>query len=122
VLYPNSFVVLKSNVSKASVLAVVDALQPIIRPLALDADHIWGIHPRNVQQRMALDLLLRDDIPFVTLLGKAGTGKTLLALAAGLSLVEDEQRYNKLVVARPVVPMGNDIGYLRGEMEEKLRP
>jgi PhoH-like ATPase len=66
--------------------------------------------------------LLRDDIPFVTLLGKAGTGKTLLALAAGLSLVEDEQRYNKLVVARPVVPMGNDIGYLPGEMEEKLRP
>ena len=122
VLYPNSFVVLKSNVSKASALAVVDSLQPIVRPLALDADHIWGIHPRNVQQRMALDLLLRDDIPFVTLLGKAGTGKTLLALAAGLSLVEDEQRYNKLVVARPVVPMGNDIGYLPGEMEEKLRP
>ncbi|WP_214776723.1 PhoH family protein [Exiguobacterium sp. s22] len=121
-LYPNSFVVLKSNVSKASALAVVDSLQPILRPLALDADHIWGIHPRNVQQRMALDLLLRDDIPFVTLLGKAGTGKTLLALAAGLSLVEDEQRYNKLVVARPVVPMGNDIGYLPGEMEEKLRP
>ncbi|MCT4785628.1 PhoH family protein [Exiguobacterium aestuarii] len=121
-LYPNSFVVLKSNVSKASALAVVDTLQPIVRPLALDAEHIWGIHPRNVQQRMALDLLLRDDIPFVTLLGKAGTGKTLLALAAGLSLVEDEQRYNKLVVARPVVPMGNDIGYLPGEMEEKLRP
>ncbi|RHB50651.1 PhoH family protein [Exiguobacterium sp. AM39-5BH] len=121
-LYPNSFVVLKSNVSKSSALAVVDALQPILRPLSLDVEHVWGIHPRNVQQRMALDLLLRDDIPFVTLLGKAGTGKTLLALAAGLSLVEDEHRFNKLVVARPVVPMGNDIGYLPGEMEEKLRP
>ncbi|TCI73790.1 MULTISPECIES: PhoH family protein [unclassified Exiguobacterium] len=121
-LYPNSFVVLKSNVSKASALAVVDGLQPILRPLSLDVEHVWGIHPRNVQQRMALDLLLRDDIPFVTLLGKAGTGKTLLALAAGLSLVEDERRFNKLVVARPVVPMGNDIGYLPGEMEEKLRP
>ncbi|KGI85023.1 MULTISPECIES: PhoH family protein [unclassified Exiguobacterium] len=121
-LYPNSFVVLKSNVSKASAVAVVDALQPILRPLSLDVEHVWGIHPRNVQQRMALDLLLRDDIPFVTLLGKAGTGKTLLALAAGLSLVEDERRFNKLVVARPVVPMGNDIGYLPGEMEEKLRP
>ncbi|UTT41906.1 PhoH family protein [Exiguobacterium aurantiacum] len=121
-LYPNSFVVLKSNVSKASAIAVVDALQPILRPLSLDVEHVWGIHPRNVQQRMALDLLLRDDIPFVTLLGKAGTGKTLLALAAGLSLVEDERRFNKLVVARPVVPMGNDIGYLPGEMEEKLRP
>ncbi|WP_214823268.1 PhoH family protein [Exiguobacterium sp. s28] len=121
-LYPNSFVVLKSNVSKASAVAVVDSLQPILRPLSLDVEHVWGIHPRNVQQRMALDLLLRDDIPFVTLLGKAGTGKTLLALAAGLSLVEDERRFNKLVVARPVVPMGNDIGYLPGEMEEKLRP
>ncbi|WP_214791567.1 MULTISPECIES: PhoH family protein [unclassified Exiguobacterium] len=121
-LYPNSFVVLKSNVSKASAVAVVDALQPTLRPLSLDVEHVWGIHPRNVQQRMALDLLLRDDIPFVTLLGKAGTGKTLLALAAGLSLVEDERRFNKLVVARPVVPMGNDIGYLPGEMEEKLRP
>ncbi|TCI49135.1 PhoH family protein [Exiguobacterium sp. SH3S2] len=121
-LYPNSFVILKSNVSKASALAVVDPLQPIVRPLSLDAEHVWGIHPRNVQQRMALDLLLRDDIPFVTLLGKAGTGKTLLALAAGLALVEDERRFNKLVVARPVVPMGNDIGYLPGEMEDKLRP
>lgn len=120
--YPNSFVVLKSNVSRASVLAVVDSEKPIVRQLSIDVDHVWGIHPRNVQQRMALDLLLRDDIPFVTLLGKAGTGKTLLALAAGLSLVEDEQRFHKLVVARPVVPMGNDLGYLPGEMEEKLRP
>jgi len=121
-LYPNQFVILKSNVSKASAIAVVDQELPIIRPLSIDVDQVWGVSPRNVQQRMAFELLLRDDVPLVTLVGKAGTGKTLLALAAGLLQVEDEHSYKKLVVARPVVPMGNDIGYLPGEMEEKLRP
>ncbi|WP_114571193.1 PhoH family protein [Exiguobacterium flavidum] len=121
-LYPNQFVILKSNVSKASAIAVVDQELPIIRSLSIDVDQVWGVSPRNVQQRMAFELLLRDDVPLVTLVGKAGTGKTLLALAAGLLQVEDEHRYKKLVVARPVVPMGNDIGYLPGEMEEKLRP
>jgi len=108
--------------SKASAIAVVDQNLPIIRALSIDVDQVWGVIPRNVQQRMAFELLLRDDVPLVTLVGKAGTGKTLLALAAGLLQVEDEHKYKKLVVARPVVPMGNDIGYLPGEMEEKLRP
>jgi len=71
---------------------------------------------------MALELLLNDDVPLVTLTGKAGTGKTLLALAAGLLKTEDEHKYKKLLIARPVVPMGKDIGYLPGEKEEKLRP
>jgi PhoH-like ATPase len=71
---------------------------------------------------MALELLLNDDIPIVTLTGKAGTGKTLLTLAAGLMKVEDERKYKKLLIARPVVPMGKDIGYLPGEKDEKLRP
>lgn len=119
---PNEFVILKSNMSKASAIAVVDQNLPIIRALSIDVDQVWGVIPRNVQQRMAFELLLRDDVPLVTLVGKAGTGKTLLALAAGLLQVEDEHKYKKLVVARPVVPMGNDIGYLPGEMEEKLRP
>jgi len=119
---PNEFIILKSNMSKASAIAVVDQNLPIIRALSIDVDQVWGVIPRNVQQRMAFELLLRDDVPLVTLVGKAGTGKTLLALAAGLLQVEDEHKYKKLVVARPVVPMGNDIGYLPGEMEEKLRP
>lgn len=83
---------------------------------------LWGITPRNKEQRFALDLLLNDEIPLVTLVGKAGTGKTLLALAAGLHKVADRQDYQKLLVTRPVFPMGRDIGYLPGELEEKLRP
>ena len=83
---------------------------------------LWGITPRNKEQRFALDLLLNDHIPLVTLVGKAGTGKTLLALAAGLHKVADQQAYQRLLVTRPVVPMGRDIGYLPGEMEEKLKP
>jgi len=67
-------------------------------------------------------MLLNDEIPLVTITGKAGTGKTLLALAAGLFKVEDEHKYKKLLIARPVVPMGKDIGYLPGEKDEKLRP
>ncbi len=86
------------------------------------SEQVWGIRSRNVQQRMAFELLLREDIHLVTLIGKAGTGKTLLSLAAGLLQTEDLGKYKKLVVARPVVPLGKDIGYLPGEKEEKLRP
>ncbi|MDA0175693.1 PhoH family protein, partial [Solirubrobacter taibaiensis] len=75
-----------------------------------------------MQQIMGLELLLREDIPLVTLTGKAGTGKTLLALASGLMQTEDLGLYKKLLVARPIVPVGKDIGYLPGEKEEKLRP
>ncbi len=80
----------------------------------------WPLEPRNAQQAMALNLLLDDSIPFVTLLGPAGTGKTFLALLAGLykTLVEDD--FKKLMVSRPVVPLGKDIGYLPGTLEEKL--
>lgn len=80
----------------------------------------FGVMPRNVQQTMALDLLLDDDIKLVTLLGGAGTGKTLLALAAGMHKTLNEERYDKLLVARPIMPMGRDIGYLPGNKDEKL--
>jgi PhoH-like ATPase len=75
---------------------------------------------RNVQQTMALDLLLDDDIKLVTLLGTAGTGKTLLALAAGMLKTINEQRYDRMLVARPIMPLGRDIGYLPGDVEDKL--
>ncbi|MEM9505287.1 MAG: PhoH family protein, partial [Cyanobacteria bacterium P01_E01_bin.43] len=70
----------------------------------------------------ALELLLDDAIPLVTLEGKAGTGKTLLAIAAGLHQVVDEQRYTRLLISRPIVPMGRDLGYLPGDVGEKLTP
>jgi PhoH-like ATPase len=108
--------------SSASAVGVVDYEAKAIKRLIFDGEHVWGIKPRNVQQKMAMELLLRKDLPLVTLIGKAGTGKTLLALAAGLLQTEDLGYFKKLLVARPIVPVGKDIGYLPGEKEEKLRP
>jgi PhoH-like ATPase len=122
-LYPHEFVILRDELGTSkSALLKVSADGKRLDPLYLSNDPVWGIGARNVQQRMALELLLNDDIPLVTLSGKAGTGKTLLALAAGLMKTEDERKYKKLLIARPVVPMGKDIGYLPGEKDEKLRP
>lgn len=122
-LLPHEFVILKDELGTSkSALLKVNADGKKLEPLYLSNEPIWGIGARNAQQRMALELLLNDDIPLVTLTGKAGTGKTLLALAAGLLKIEDERKYKKLLIARPVVPMGKDIGFLPGEKEEKLRP
>ncbi|WP_068502123.1 PhoH family protein [Paenibacillus kribbensis] len=122
-LYPHEFVILKDQMGTGkSALLKVNQDAERLEPLYLSNESVWGISARNAQQRMALELLLNDDIPLVTITGKAGTGKTLLALAAGLLKVEDEHRFKKLLIARPVVPMGKDIGYLPGEKEEKLRP
>ncbi|WP_178023187.1 PhoH family protein [uncultured Paenibacillus sp.] len=122
-LYPHEFVILKDEMGTGkSALLKVNEDATRMEPLYLSNEPAWGISARNAQQRMALELLLNDEIPLVTITGKAGTGKTLLALAAGLLKVEDEHKYKKLLIARPVVPMGKDIGYLPGEKEEKLRP
>lgn len=86
------------------------------------SEAIWGIRPRNKEQQCAFDLLLDDSIMLVTLVGKAGTGKTLLALAAGLQRSVDDGTYKRLLVSRPVLPMGRDLGYLPGDVDEKLRP
>ncbi len=93
----------------------------LLRPVKVEKP-VWGVTPRNVQQRMALDLLLDDRVQLVTLAGPAGTGKTLLTLAAGLMKIEDEHVYRRLVVSRSVVPMGRDLGYLPGTQEEKMKP
>jgi PhoH-like ATPase len=122
-LHPHEFVILKDEFGTSkSALLKTSPDKKRLEPLYLSNDPVWGIGARNVQQRMALELLLNDEIQLVTLTGKAGTGKTLLALAAGLMKIEDERKYKKLLIARPVVPMGKDIGYLPGEKEEKLRP
>lgn len=83
---------------------------------------VWSIKPRNKEQVFALHALLNDDIRLVTLIGKAGTGKTLIAVAAGLQKTVREEKYKKLLVSRPVFPLGRDLGYLPGSVEEKLNP
>lgn len=120
-LVPNQFVVLKNrddenHTGLARRLADTEHVIPVTGP----RKPVFGIMARNVQQTMALDLLLDDEIKFITLLGSAGTGKTLVALAAGMSKVFNETRYDKLLVARPIMPLGRDIGYLPGDKDEKL--
>lgn len=91
-----------------------------LEPLLPVNKDLWGIQPLNMEQRCAIDLLIRDDIQLVTLIGQAGTGKTLMALACGMRKVFDENRYSKILVSRPIVPLGKDIGFLPGTKEEKL--
>ncbi len=104
-------------------LGMVEGTSSKIIPLvALPKLGVSRIRPRNREQRFALNLLLQDSIKLVTLVGKAGTGKTLLAIAAGLQKVADEKLYSRLLISRPVVPMGKDIGFLPGDINEKLTP
>jgi PhoH-like ATPase len=122
--YPeNHLFILKSEIAENKTAIGRKVKNKIVPLYNYKGDNpVFGLKHKNVQQMMALELLLDKSVPIVTLSGKAGTGKTLLALAAGLAQTLDEQTYNRVLVARPVVPMGKDIGYLPGEKEEKLRP
>jgi len=120
-LTPNEFIVLHdADGSAHSGLARRLADTEHVIPVSGQKKPTFGVMARNVQQTMALDMLLDDEIKMVTLLGGAGTGKTLLAIAAGMAKVFQEERYDKLLVARPIMPMGRDIGYLPGDKDEKL--
>lgn len=123
-LYPNQALTLIDNLNPShTALGIVHGTQGKVIPLdKLPHSGVSRIHARNREQQFALDLLLRDSISLVTLVGKAGTGKTLLAIAAGLQKVADERIYSRLLIARPIVPMGKDIGYLPGDVKEKLTP
>ncbi|HRK01905.1 MAG TPA: PhoH family protein [Oligoflexia bacterium] len=96
----------------------IDCIVPLYKP----AEGLWGIFPKNAEQSFAIDMLLNDEIKLVSLVGKAGTGKTLLAIAAGLAKTVDEGIFHRLLVSRPVFPLGKDIGFLPGDIEEKLNP
>ena len=119
--FPHEFLLLR-NPAAPSQSALCRHLGGRLFPLRHDGDAPWGIRARNKEQRFALELLLDERVKVVTLVGPAGTGKTLLALAAGLELAVELQAYRRFLVMRPVIPMGEDIGYLPGSKEEKLRP
>jgi PhoH-like ATPase len=122
-LKANQYVVMRdsSNPNHSAIGRYSEKEQGIV-PIMVPNESIWGIHPRNVEQTFAMDCLLNDEILFVSLVGKAGTGKTLMALAAGLFKTLDEGRFQRLLVSRPIFPMGRDIGYLPGDVEQKLNP
>jgi PhoH-like ATPase len=122
-LYANQYVLLRDRDSPShSALGRYDKTTGKLGPLRKIRDGVWGIRPRNKEQHCALDLLLSDEIKLITLVGKAGTGKTMLAIAAGLQKVVEENTYSKLLVSRPIFPLGRDVGYLPGDLEEKLNP
>ncbi len=121
---PNAFVVLRDRANpQHSAVGKYSAPKQVFVPLIkTPKEGVWGIRPRNKEQSFALDLLLNDEVRLVTVVGKAGTGKTLLAIAAGLQKTMEDGVYQKLLVSRPIFPLGRDIGYLPGSIEEKLNP
>ena len=98
------------------------ALLQTLKDFSHQKNNVWSVTARNREQNFAMNLLMNPDVDFVTLLGQAGTGKTLLALAAGLEQVLDSKRYNEIIITRATVPVGEDIGFLPGTEEEKMQP
>lgn len=122
--YPHEFVRLvdKEDHSKARNLRYMSSSNTFYLPQSYTGQEVYGIKARNFEQEMALDLLLDDSIRLVSLSGIAGTGKTLLAMAAGLQKVVEDNKYSRLVVSRPISPLGKDLGYLPGSKAEKFNP
>ena len=131
-LFPNQFVMLISsaNPKKTALARFKNYNSPLIPTKKWNGELAWGVVPRNKEQGFAYDLLFDDDIPLVSLIGKAGSGKTLMAIAAGMEqtlgtnrvMDMSTPRYKKIVVSRPVQPLGKDIGFLPGTMNEKMLP
>ncbi|TVR91069.1 MAG: PhoH family protein [Spirochaetaceae bacterium] len=117
---PNHFVTLRAKGVEESVIARYDHISNELHYLDHKMPSVAGVRPLNDEQRMAFELLLDDSVHLVSLVGKAGTGKTLLAIAAGLKLTLEDRSYTRVLVSRPVVPLGKDIGYLPGAKNEKL--
>jgi len=119
-LMPNEFVTLMADGDEHHTALARASGSGMLVPLNPKYDAAWHVKSRSREQRMALELLMDDSIQLVTLMGPAGTGKTLLALAVGLEKVVDQKRYDRMLVSRPIMPFGKDIGYLPGAKEEKL--
>lgn len=122
-MFPNEYAIITCKSLGAEISTVVKYVEINNRcELLKGSNNAFGIEPKNVEQQIAIDLLLDPNVPLVTITGKAGTGKTLLAVAAGLQQTLENNSYSRMLIARPIVPMGNDIGYLPGTLEEKLNP
>ena len=121
--FPNEYCTLTEETNpKRTALTKVDATGRKLVPITDAREGVWGIKPRNREQHFAFDAVLDERIKLVTLMGKAGTGKTLLAMAAGLRKTVQDREYRRLVVARPTISMGKELGFLPGSLEEKLNP
>jgi PhoH-like ATPase len=121
--FPNEYCTMVDETNpKRTALAKVDATGTKLVPIIDCREGIWGIKPRNREQHYAFDALLDDRVKLVTLMGKAGTGKTLLAMAAGLKRTVHDREFRRLVVARPTISMGKELGFLPGSLDEKLAP
>jgi len=126
-LQPNHFLMLvsNSNEKKTALARFYNYSKPLKRINGEHKHGVWNVRARNKEQSFALDLLMDPDVQVVTLVGKAGSGKTLLSIAAGLAQAVEETKdttYKRLIVSRPIQPLGKDIGYLPGTMEEKMAP
>ena len=125
-LFPNQYVMLVSNANekKTALGRFINKAMPIRQLLSNKKSKVWGITPRNKEQSFLIDALMDPSIEIVTAIGKAGSGKTICAIAAGLEQTIDEmkQQYTRIIVSRPVQPLGKDIGFLPGTMEEKMSP
>lgn len=119
--YPNQLFILRNSLTPSQ-SALARCVQRHLHLITSADMQVFGLKSRNKEQKFALELLMDDRINVVTLVGKAGTGKTLLALAAGIEKTLEQQQYTRILITRPIVPMGDDLGYLPGSKEEKLRP
>ena len=121
--FPNEYCTLTEETNpKRTALTKIDPTGKKVVPIIDSREGIWGIKPRNREQHFAFDALLDDRVKLVTLMGKAGTGKTLMAMAAGLKKTVLDREFRRLVVARPTISMGKELGFLPGSLEEKLAP
>ncbi len=123
--YPNQYLYMEDESNFEAIVRECDghkAVLELARDYRSKHNNVWGITARNREQNFALNVLLDPEIDFVTLLGTAGTGKTLLALAAGLTLTMERKSYYEIIMTRETVPIGEDIGFLPGTEEEKMAP
>jgi PhoH-like ATPase len=117
---PNEFILLIDEGDEQHTALARSSNGGLLVPLVPDYNEAFGLKPRNKEQRMALELLLDPEVQLVTMVGQAGTGKTLLALAAGLETTIHFKRYERILVSRPIIPMGKDLGFMPGDKDEKL--